>query len=138
MNISRSSWHYKIVSEFCHTPSKNLCPYVRQLFAVCTIHIPLLCMVIALFLFIGLSPIFLSIMWSITGTIETTSIITGMTGIMLILTTGLGCIYIGSKINKRIKNSINENKDNSKEPSIVIEYIKAKHKKMCPSINFHN
>jgi len=132
MIINKNSWHYKLV---CHFSSgwavpDSLCPYVRAL-----ILYMLLCVVMA-FGAIALVVVFI---W---GPIQTWL---GWAGLMQLnenqYTAGIvvhGIYVMGflSWLTKKFWIDKPTKTSPPKEPSIFMEYLKAKKQKLCPMLTF--
>jgi predicted membrane protein len=131
MIIKKTSWHYKLIQWFGHTPSDSLCPYVRQI---------LLAFALSLFLIAIASCIFIVFVWNplhvlaaLMGivSINANALMIGLVAWAVYAIVGIvmGGKYLRKKY--REKNPVVE-----KEPNIVMAYIKAKKDKICPTLNF--
>lgn len=131
MNIKKSSWHYKMIEWFGHTPSDSLCPYVRQI---------LLALALSLFLIAIASAIFIVFVWNplhvLAALMGIVSITPNSLAIGLIAWAAYavaGVVFGGKYLRKkyRERNPVVET-----EPNIVMAYIKAKKEKFCPTLKF--
>jgi hypothetical protein len=142
MNISKNTWHFGVVADdffFMEGwyPSRSLCLYFWQV-------------VMRLFFGMGLgllaaSPLATAIV-SLTGTFDTASPLVKLYasfGVIVSIFYGLilagFIIYFGVQGIKWVKSKIprkHKEPQEPKEPSIIIEYIKAKKDKVCPILNF--
>lgn len=135
INFSKDSWHYHFLTSDdwwnSHLYSQyraNLCPYVRRLTGMLIVTL-LCCIVVGLAAFSAtIAPIY----WFL-GFPPVTSGIGAFIAIGFLLWTVVGLIaamfavkYVQSKMPAKEK----------KEPSVVVEWIKAKHDKFCPRIDF--
>jgi hypothetical protein len=145
MNISKNTWHFGVVADdffFMEGwyPSRSLCLYFWQV-------------VMRLFFGMGLgllaaSPLATAIV-SLTGTFDTASplvklyasfgvIVSIFYGLILVCSISYlsvqGVKWVYNKLPRKYKEP--KEHSNPKEPSIIIEYIKAKKAKVCPMLNF--
>lgn len=142
MKIQTNSWHYKLIDNFSDDVPRNLCPYIRRLMRY-------LSGIIFVALFLGAN------CWLI-GSIPISAFtaLTGFVGFLAALSLGvvmlavafgvIGAIVFGiaylvetskEKLKQRrferLKNGIPE-----KEPTLMGAWIKSKHDKMCPRLEF--
>ena len=137
MNISKNSWHYRLLGKFdlFGVPS-SLCPYfwavVASLFIVVTAGVSVITLVISF----ASAP--LALFYSMDEIVEISKLLAGVVSLgfvewvfvcfmFFIWGTVVGIKYIKRKI---------QNQSVDKEPNILVEYVKAKHKKFCPKITF--
>ena len=139
MNISKTSWHYKVVANtFCSMdrwwPSQSLCIYFWQV---------ILRLVLGLALGLILVSPLVTIITYVTGTIESSHVLVQLYAsvgfvigtlyllgllvfIFVLLYEGVG--WVSRKFPKKHKEP--------KEPSLLLAYIKAKKDRVCPMITF--
>lgn len=132
IQISKTSWHFKMVKFFFDGNSRGLCQYVRRL-------ILSMCIATCLF-FVGCGAIWfmfgLPIKFALSYFIDITYakdelVMTAISGLVWAFCTVCIC---GSFIKDRF---IARRKPKpEKKPSVFIEYIKAKKQKVCPNIEF--
>lgn len=149
INISRNSWHYKLISFFGLDTLKNtnnLCPYMRSVVITIILATLVICSLIIFFIlvvWIMFYPIFNNF-FNIYKGVQYVSIWLGMfcwifIGYVLIKTFK-PYINNGKWYNKKIY-LYNENemyKQKNIKHNIFIEYIKAKYKKLCPEIKIND
>jgi predicted PurR-regulated permease PerM len=142
MDINRNKWHYKVITGDCFFmdgwyASRSLCVYFWQV--VARFHW-------CLFVFtVAVSPLATAIVLG-TGTAESSYFLVKVyasVGVAVSLLYGiLLSSFVGFLIVEGIKYVYNkfprkhEEPSKPKEPSIIIEYIKAKKAKVCPRLNF--
>lgn len=128
IQISRESWHFKLVKFFFDQYSNGLCQYVRRLILSMCIAAAL-CVVACggvWFLF-GLPIKFgLSFFYDIAYTKEQLVLTYISLAVWVIGLVGISGVLI--------KDRIESNPD--RKPSVFVEYIKAKKQKVCPNIEF--
>ena len=139
MNISKTSWHYKVVANtFCFMdywwPSQSLCIYFWQVILRLVFGLALGLLIV--------SPL-VTILTYVTDTLESSHflvqfysflgfvmgmlyLIGALVGIILLLCEGVA--WVSRKFPKKHKEP--------KEPSLLIAYIKAKKDRVCPMITF--
>jgi large-conductance mechanosensitive channel len=139
MDVKRTTLHYKILTDRCFlmdgwTPSRSLCIYFWQVvarFCWCLFVMSLVVSPLATFIVMG------------TGTFESSSLLVRLYSsvgamisifyIFILFAFIVFCIVEGVKwVNSKFPREHKE----PKEPSIIIEYIKAKKAKVCPMLNF--
>ena len=128
MKISKTSWHYRMLSKMDMLPKEpSLCPYFRNLIFSLAI-ITLSSAVVIGILGVMLSPIvhFLSIFTVSAKVLEAAAVLWFCCGILII---AIPAAIWG------IERSFRRDKKN-KEPTIVGQWIKAKKEKICPMIDF--
>ena len=132
MKINKNSWHYKLSTSF-ERPwvADNLCAYMRQVllgvFLLAIVGILLLVlslMAIAMVVSIFITPpslfaaIFICFLWIVVG--------------FMVRRIALDFLPRGSKL----LTIIYDGKTSGGEDNIVTAYIKAKHNKVCPTLDF--
>ncbi len=135
MKINKKSWHYKAISKLGFTPSKSFCMYFWQ--------IPLIGMYLIVAIAIGvlaicatlnavLAPIAFMFAWdgyfelAFEGDRVGAELLAGVVWFLYVL--------FGRAI-YRHHHPVGFAK---KEPSIIVEYIKAKKQKICPILEFED
>ena len=142
MKIQTNSWHYKLIDQFSDDVPKNLCPYIRKLMK----HLAVIIFIIA---FLGanswlLGTIPVSAFTTLTGFVGfLASLISGV--VMLLITFGavggivFGIAYLVETFKEKLKQRRFERLKNGipeKEPTLMGAWIKSKHDKMCPRLEF--
>lgn len=134
IQISRDTWHFKIVKFFFDGNSRGLCQYARRL-------VLSMCLATCLF-FVGCGAIWfmigmpikyvLSFFYDFTYSKDELVFTYIAFAAWGVIATMLSCFKITEIIKSR-----NEGKPKSnKKPSVFVEYIKAKKQKVCPNIEF--
>lgn len=139
MNVSKNSWHYKMAKFHQDTgcPPRNLCPYMRAVLTGLFITSFGVMGAFALIYGIGLTMFYLPIKVACNMMGMSVALVDGdMGGVVIgmflwfvVAVAGLGAL-IGSKTNWLNRSN------KKKEPSIVMEYIRAKRNKVCKGIDF--
>lgn len=145
MEINKNSWHFKLVNEF-FTPPTNLCPYVRKVLASMGLAVFFCCICVLLFgIVVGVPGIFLGSLvgYIVTGVIHADIVIFGVLQVIyLVYLHWLGMEAYGDyrdfwvSLKDKIFSRKPEKPKVHKEPSIFVEYVKAKHDKICPNLEF--
>ena len=147
MNINKESWHYRFIKKMDGEFSipNNLCPYVRKVIIMGALAVLVGSFVIATTVgLLGITGVALGV---VAGALAT-SFSFGAYVFLFVLCTE---IVVGFKIlwdldgkfqaffvrlGRKLFPNKSEAMGDVKEPSIFIEYIKAKHDKICPSLSF--
>lgn len=151
INFSKKSWHYKMNWKFRKkSPPRNLCPYVRMTVTTIT----MLAILFSLCLLEGIcTGQFIQLLHS--GTTETNTLvgfqIAGVFGLFIscIFACGFTVAAITNKFDGEIGNFVNNAEIatkkaavklcdwyEAKEPSLFVEWWRAKHDQLCPAISF--
>ena len=140
MKISESSWHYWLVSKYTKNPSQSLCIYFWQvvLYSLLTIFYS---SAVYIFTFVfgflvdtkyGIAPD----TW-VQYLVYPLLTLSSMLLFILVVCLASGIIILGyigvSNCLERLKN---KRSVNNKEDGIVLAFIKAKYKRICPQIEF--
>ena len=141
MNINKDSWHYRLLMEFGGSAPSNLCPYVRKVISALVAFGMMFFLGACLTAFIGLG------LGSIAGYIVTGILLPSAVMSLVILALVLIAAHFLAMGNhgsyrdfilypfRKVSSGVMENKG-TKEPRIFVEYIKAKHNKLCPTLDF--
>lgn len=145
MIINKNSWHYKIASGFgSEWAPQNLCPYVRRVLFRCLGYLGVICLACAVCWLAGL-PIALNLFaWCGIALGPWSSLIPAITIGAIILPIIIGSIagfafslvFGFSKLKNKIEDKAEERKAAGIEDNIVVAYVKAKHSKICPVLDF--
>ena len=142
MKVSRSAWHYEVVSEGLFWvdgwfPSKSLCKYFWQVVGMVLVGLGSIMLVVSpivallTFPFISGSEatlvLFLQLMWALVGGAVLAMIALLAFAGAVSLVFGGGRLILSKALSRSIK---------TKHPSIVYSYLKAKKDKVCPIIDF--
>jgi predicted neutral ceramidase superfamily lipid hydrolase len=134
MDVKRTTLHFKILTDRCFymkgwTPSDSLCVYFWQVvFRFCC----------CLFVVAATVAPLVSVISYVTGTQDSSHILVqfySYIGVIVGFFYGVALVtfIISSYI---IRREAHKKTTKPKQPSIIIEYIKAKKDKVCPMINF--
>lgn len=145
MIINKNSWHYKIASGFgSEWAPTNLCPYVRRVLLRLIGYLGLLIVICAVCWLAGF-PVAISLFaWCGIALGPWSSLIPAVTIGAIILPIVLGSIFafavgivLGStKLKNKIEDRFIERRAAGIEDNIVVAYVKAKHSKICPVLDF--
>lgn len=134
MKISKSSWHYWLVSRFNseYNIPESLCPYVRKIITSGVLGILCIVVVLALLFFFIVSPVmfWLTKFGAIAASAEIMKIGTVSQAIWLFCICGLLGNLAKDKWKERRADAP------AKEPGVFMSYVKAKKQKFCPTIEF--
>ena len=146
MEISRKSWHYRLASDVYNIPHQSLCIYFWQVVSaafVRILHIGFLmfmaCFVIGFFA--------VPITWGlgelgwikpvVPGEVAAVPIaimsIAAAAALAIFLLNGIKYLIEEYQYKRKKKN---RQKGVAKEPNLVVEYIRAKKQKVCPTLKF--
>lgn len=131
MIIKKSSWHYKMIAWFGHTPSDSLCPYVRQILLVLALSAFLAAIAVAVFIVFVWNP--LHVLAALMGIVSITPNALGVGLIAWAAYAVAGVIFGGKYLRKKYRE---RNPVQDKEPNLIMAYIKAKKDKFCPTLDF--
>lgn len=137
MNISTKSWHYRLIKFYNMRRPNDLCGYVRAvtlglLLVLCCVAgaIGVACALFAL-LFIG--PGKLIMLWfGADIVLSGDDIAFGCLGLFMWAFVGVSFTYMYLKERK----GWFEPSDKPKKPWLIVEYIKAKHNKVCTMVEY--
>lgn len=145
MNISKSSWHYRLINRISDKPvPTSLCPYVRKLLLIILVNVFLVSLIVFFFTSIGTSLVpFIGLTAGFWFWIA--SFFSG--GILVV-----GAIALGTAAVFGISYLVNRYKERKQEKkfareaagippkpkSLVTAWVEAKHDKFCPSLEFTN
>lgn len=140
MNISKQSWHYKLIASFCTFPPEDFCAYCRSL--VLSISITLILATVMLLVF----PLVVGILFNDLFTLlslkhidtEDFNIITYLLLLVsgyVLITIISPIVYFSIKYFTIFKNKL-ISKVKYKEDSILTEWIKHKKGKYCSRVTF--
>lgn len=137
MRINRKSWHYRLLRATEFDPSDNLCPYCRQVIAAIVLAI--------IFGAIGLAAIGLALGPFVQFFVEGDAAVWALLG-------GVGDIFVLSVL---LSNVVSERRRREriarrsqaverdwaprtppKEPGLLRLWLRAKHEKVCPRLDF--
>lgn len=139
MKISRQSWHYQLMERIGIVTiydRSDLCSYIRGLIISMFVPITMILAPYTAYLLFYLTNVFIIYLPPVSFLMLLGLVIWMGIGLvfdsLLVLFISINCIdkYILSKIPKR------ETQYKEKKPNILIEYLKAKKKKICPLIEF--
>lgn len=132
MIIKKSSWHYKMIEWFGHTPSNSLCPYVRQILLGIALSVFMAAVAVAVFIVFVWNP--LHVLAALMGIVSITpnQLMVGLIGWAVWALLG---IFVGGHWLRKWNRERNKSKP-EKEPNLIMAYIKAKKDKFCPSLDF--
>lgn len=129
MYINKDSWHYKLVIMVGLWPKKNLCPYMRQIVGAA-------CILFLMFIMVLFIALWLS--WPILQFFTLSSILFSVLSGFIYL--GLGHFLLSwVKEYTRYKTFWLKPKSpeiNEKEARLLTLWLRAKHDKVCPKIEF--
>lgn len=141
MNVSKKSWHYKLVKFFWSFPEEDLCGYFRQVLLSIAIAISFL-----IFLLI-LVP--LSFGGAIASLLESVTLISSIKSLSSLVLLCLGYLFlftiaslifciilIFSKCKECFKNKRKSAVKTNSTYSLAKEYVKSKKERYCSSITF--
>jgi len=139
MNISKRSWHYRLVSNFSTWPASNLCPYMRQVVGYSLLSLLIGIFAAGAFAFVTY-PIwqFFTSFWF--------DMLPGLSALCnLVILIGTWCIYRdgwpyhgspNSVLHQDLLPGLHTPKIRSPFPSVWVEWFRAVHDKVCPLITF--
>lgn len=148
MKINTKSWHYKIATWGDEDAPRTLCPYFwKVVFKLAVAAF----MVIAAFAGIfGVGEILMSLILPSLG-FAASGIIAGIANVVVgtiawagffgtVFVVGYGCVKLknyrdNARVEKRMAR-INAGLSPDKDPNLVTEFLKAKHRKVCPFLEF--
>ena len=154
MFINRNAWHYKAIRKLDRYPEQNLCPYVRQVIYAC-----------ATWVFFAILAIIIGTVLLITLSYPVTQLF--FTSIPMVISSVLLYIFIGVVVLKWYRDEgpyyLHRPRANKswfwrtdwlhidlfgwlpereprpcKPPGLVRSYLRAKHDKICPHLDFVN
>lgn len=138
MNISRKSWHYKLIDLYIFDPSESLCVYFWQVILFSLISLLLVVFVCTAIWMIIITPIF-SMLWALPVhgfeyAISDEYAYSGLVGSGIAMFTIEAIVmvmallyYVFKKLTSRTYHIL---------PDFASEYVKAKKEKVCPRIIF--
>lgn len=142
MEISKQSWHYKLVCNFNNEPSNSLCKYFWQVVGSALIWLIMtvigLSMAIVTTLF-PIAAIIIAYFYPSDVIMEESFILSEVFigGALLLMVYAIVTMYWAVKrIGQFIYRKYKKKAKPDKEPNVAIEYIKAKKQKICPTLNF--
>lgn len=139
MNINTKSWHYRLIKFYNMRRPNDLCGYVRSLLlslllaVVCIWGVIAIVYVLGAMLFVG--PV--QLIWSMfdpTMILSKDATAFACIGIFVWLFAGIAGTFMYLKERKgwfQFKPSTKP-----KKPWLIVEYIKAKHSKVCTMVNY--
>lgn len=145
MNISKSSWHYRLINRMSEKPvPRSLCPYVRKLAMIIGVLAALVSMISFFFVIIGTELVpFIGLtsgfwFW-IASFFSGGVLIAGVIALGVGATFGLSYLINRYKERKQEKKAAREAAGILPKPkSLVTAWVEAKHDKFCPSLEFTN
>lgn len=143
MEISRKSWHYRVVEDVYSVPHQNLCIYFWQVasaLVVRALHIGFLLFIACFVVMFFAVPITWGIgeLGWIEPVVETEIAMVPIAIMSMAAVAALG-IFLMSCIKYLIEEyqyKWKKKKLVAKEPNLVVEYIRAKKQKVCPTLKF--
>ncbi|QQG32184.1 hypothetical protein CkP1_0107 [Citrobacter phage CkP1] len=149
MNINENAWHVKVYDFFYSRfdRPKSLCPYFWKTFGAVLFSVAIIVWFAFMFTFLGYTLIIDSGISTFGIFTYPISFLIGATIIAVIMGVGFGAVYLFFKLKDKIKDALYKrrwNKINAKcspdyvepEPNLLVEFIKAKKEKICPTIKF--
>lgn len=132
MKINTSSWHYRLLRAFDYWPENNLCGYVRQIIGALIMSVISAMLMLGVAFFI-ITPIYCAIFQ--VGVHETVFCVFSALYLMF------GAVAINTYRQMRLSGGIwhtpiFERKEKDSQPNILVEFIRAKKQKICPTIEF--
>lgn len=139
MNISKQSWHYRLMNcrLFSWVPALDLCTYMRRLvlsLIVVGILIPAAIVgIIQIPIFFFMGPEIVALLSDISLVVEITLIWTMIFGIIAWL---MGIIYCLIMLSNTIVKWMGQRSDGRSQRSLLGEWLKAHKDKICPVIQY--
>lgn len=136
MKIKRTSWHYRLLDFFSMQVPGNLCTYFWKVFFTGVLGALIFFVAIPCVIFTAVSPFVLGVLYFLVGSAPG-SIIMIIGTAAIIVAAVFGFIFGGVWSVEWVKDHpVSFSK--AGEPSVVVEYIKAKHRKICPILEFQD
>ena len=129
MKISTDSWHYRLIDWCDFDHPNNLCAYFwKTMFAV--IGTPIFFLAVALIVVVGGAMALLPFWWTFIESPFPLVVLVGLAEI-------IGLMWLlGQLIQDRREEEIYSGERERPTPSLFAEWIRAKHRKICPLLKF--
>ena len=155
MNISKKSWHYKLVTNSVFIPSKSLCSYFWQVFLVLAFYVLVTGIPLGFLAIVAYFPGYdllaamglvekgnhAALAWYFKPLVSVVgllcfSIILGV-AVLVLYYPLIGVLFILQWVKRMLEVKLNLSESKEKDPKTLVgKFIKAKKEKVCPVINF--